>query len=168
MNLNAIKRSISSLRRSFEGSLHQTALASPNNQRDLGVQMNNNLTWSLNCNTRLNKAWRFFYFLKRSTAKIAGWKTKLNTYTGYIVYVVDYASHVWFAKKGDMNALERLQRKSKLWIMNYPSNKTYKERFEHLKLLPLSFNLELHELLFFLGILPTNTTKTFLNIYEVL
>ena len=37
--------------------------------------------------------------------------------------------------------------------MNYPSNKTYKEGLERLKLLPLSFYFDLHDLLFLLHII---------------
>ena len=58
-----------SLRGCFEGSLNGTALASAKNQRYLGVLKKNNLMWSLNCNTRLNKARRAFYFLKRNISK---------------------------------------------------------------------------------------------------
>ena len=139
-----------SLRGIFEGSLSGTALASAKNQRYLGVLKKNNLMWSLNCNTRLNKAWQAFYFLKRNISKIASWKTKLKAYTGYVP-VVAYASQVWYASKGDMKALERLQRKVTLWIMNYPLNKTYEERLQ-LNLLPLWFYFELHDLLFLLDI----------------
>ena len=102
MNLNAEKYVSLSLRGVFDGRVNGTTLASALYQRDLGVLMINNLTWRLNCNTRLNKAWRAFYFLKRNISKIASWKTKLNAYTGFVVPVVAYASQVWYASKGDM------------------------------------------------------------------
>ena len=89
----------------------QLAHASAKNQRYLGVLMKNNLTWSLNCNTQLIKAWRAFYFLKRNISKIASWKTKLNTYAGYVVSVVAYASQVCYASKRDMKAREKRRRK---------------------------------------------------------
>ena len=101
MKLNAKKCASISLRGSIEGSLNGKTLVSAK-KRDLGDLMNNNSTWSLKRNTRLNKAWRAFYFLKRNISKIPSWKTKLNAYSGYVVPVIAYASEIWYASKGDM------------------------------------------------------------------
>ena len=65
--------------------------------------------------------------LKRNIQKIMSWKTKWNACTGYVVHVVGYASQVWYAYKGDMKALEKLERKATLVIMNYPSDMSHKE-----------------------------------------
>ena len=54
-----------------------------------------------------------------------------------------------------MKALERLQKKATLWIMNYPSDNTYKERHERLKLLLVSLYFELHDFFLLLDILAS-------------
>ena len=63
-------------------------------QKDLGVIISRNLSWSDNCSRRTTKAWRSFWFLKRNSSHKANPVTKLNAYFGYVVPVLTYASQV--------------------------------------------------------------------------
>ena len=113
------------------------------------------LSWKLNADQRCKKAWKAFYFLKRNISPLASKDTKLNAYVGYVIPVISYASPTWFANKTETKSIESIQRKATKWILN-SSCKSYKKRLIELKLLPLSYYFELHDLLMLVSILNGN------------
>ena len=120
--------------------------------KDLGVIVSNSLNWRENCDKRLSKATRSFFFLKRSMSQNASGRTKLNAYCGYIVPILSYASQVWYPNKSELRLLEKLQKRASKWILGESSD-CYSTRCKKLKLLPLSLYSEMHDLLFFLCVI---------------
>ena len=123
-------------------------------QKDLGVVMSRNLSWSANCQLRTTKAWKAFYTLKRNVSSRTSMETKLNAYIGYVVPVLTYASQVWYPSKTDMKSIEKIQQKATKWICG--GNDEYHQRLETLKILPLSMYMEMHDVLYLLSILEGN------------
>ena len=116
-------------------------------QKDLGLIISRNLSWSDICSQKKTKARRSFWFLKRNCSHKANPVTKLNAYVGYVVPVLTYASQVGNASKTDLKSLERVQRKATAWICGNDAD--YKQRLLKLNVLPVSLYLELHHILFF-------------------
>ena len=110
------------------------------------------LSWKANIKKRCSKAWKAFYFLKRNISNLASQTKKLNAYVGYVIPVISYASQAWFANKTESKGIERIQRKATSWIIsNWEIS--YKQRLSTLKLLPLSYYFELHDLLMLISLL---------------
>ena len=114
-------------------------------QKDLGIQVCDNLTWHQNASTRASKTLKALWYLRRNLHHRTLPQVKLNAYTGYIVPIISYACQVWYPSKCDLVLIERIQKSSTKRIIG--SSLTYKERLIKLKILPLSFYFELHSLL---------------------
>ena len=119
--------------------------------RDLGIQMTANLSWSSNCESRVQSAIKAFYLIKRNVSSKASTKSKLDLYIGYIVPIATYASQVWYANKSELKQLERIQRKATAWILS-STEIDYPQRLRLLMLLPLSMYIELHDILFLFAV----------------
>ena len=126
--------------------LNKRPVASKTEQKDLGIIMSRKLSWKSNIQKRCRKATRAFYFLKRNTSVLANTRTKLNAYVGYVMPIISYASMTWFANKTESKEIERIQKRATSWIIGGWDMK-YKERLKKLRLLPLTYYFELHDLL---------------------
>ena len=73
--------------------------------------------------------------------------------------IISYASMTWFANKTESKEIERIQKRATSWIIG-GWDMNYKERLLELKLLPLTYYFELHDLLtltaLMLGALTSN------------
>ena len=115
-------------------------------QKDLGILMCDNLSWSVNAENCISKAMGAFYKIKRNISKKTSLKSKLNINCGYVVPIKSYASQKWYPNKAELRQLERLQKRATSWITNN-FKISYTERLKILKLLPLSMYFELHDIL---------------------
>ena len=132
--------------------LNSKTLSNKSEQKDLGIIMATKLSWKANMKKRCSKAWKAFYFLKRNISNLASQTTKLNAYVGYVIPVISYASQAWFGNKTESKDIERIQRKATSWIIsNWEIS--YKQRLTTMKLLPLSYYFELHDLLMLISLL---------------
>ena len=120
-------------------------------RRDLGIQMTANLSWSSNCESRVQSTIKAVYLIKRNVSSKASTKSKLDLYIGYIVPIATYASQVWYANKSELKQLERIQRKATAWILSN-TEIDYPQRLRLLMLLPLSMYIELHDILFLFAV----------------
>ena len=123
-------------------------------QKDLGVIISAKLSWRANSLKRCKKASKAFY-LKRNGSVLANTRTKLNAYVGYVIPVISYALMVWFVNKTECKEVESIQKKATAWILS-SWEMNYKSRMAKLKLLPLSYYFELHDLLTLLTLLGGN------------
>ena len=114
-------------------------------QKNLGVVLSRNLSWSANCQRRTTKAWKTFYTLKRNVSSRTSMKTKLNAYIGYVVPVLTYASQIWYPSKTDMRSIEKIQHKATKWICG--GNDEYHRSTENIS---LSMYMENHNILYLL------------------
>ena len=111
-------------------------------------------SWRANSLKRWKKASKAFYFLKQNVSDLANTRKKLNAYVGYVIPVISYASMVWFVNKTECK-VERIQKKATTWILS-SWEMSYKSRIAKLKLQPLSYYFELHDLLTLLTLLGGN------------
>ena len=116
--------------------------------------MNRDLKWGLHVETRCRKATQSFFLLKRCLPQTASFPCKLKAYRAYLVPILTYASLVWYGKCGNCVRLEVIQKRAMRWIVASATGRecSFKDTYRHLKLLPLSLYLELHDILFLLQI----------------
>ena len=112
-------------------------------------------SWRANSLKRCKKASKAFYFLKRNVSVLANTRTKLNAYVGYVIPVISYASMVRFVNKTECKKVERIQNKATAWILS-SWEMNYKSTMAKLKLLPLSYYFDFHDLLTLLILLGGN------------
>ena len=60
-------------------------------QKDLGIQICDNLTWYQNASTRASKTLKALWYLRRNLHHRTLPQVKLNAYKGYIVPIISYA-----------------------------------------------------------------------------
>ena len=108
----------------------------------------------LHVETRCRKATQCFFLLKRCLPRTASLLCKLNAYRAYLVPILTYASPVWYVNCGNCMRLEVIQKQALRWIVASAigGECNLKDTYHHLKLLPLSLYLELHDILFLLQI----------------
>ena len=123
---------------------------SANRQKDLGVGVTENLTWTANANGRFSKAMGALWYLKRNISNKTTAINKLNAYKGYVVPIVPYASEKFHPNKKDIILLEKIQKKATKSILG--NSIDYKNRLLTLNTLPLAMYLELHSLLLYCNI----------------
>ena len=152
MPLNEDKCNLLNLKGKMEVTLFNTNVDTAKTQKDLGILMCHNLSWSVNAENRISKAMGAFYKIKRNISKKTSLKSKLNLYCGYIVPIISYASQTWYPNKAELRQLERVQKRATSWITNN-FKMSYTERLKFLKLLPLSMYFELHDILYLVSLL---------------
>uniref|UniRef100_A0A1X7TJ20 Reverse transcriptase domain-containing protein n=1 Tax=Amphimedon queenslandica TaxID=400682 RepID=A0A1X7TJ20_AMPQE len=127
--------------------------------KDLGVLFSSSLSWSPQVKAVLKKAYGVLWMLKHvfpCTTTTTAVKRKL--YLTLVIPILTYCCQVWRPSLiKDIVALELLQRRATKYILNdFVSD--YKTRLLHLKLLPLSYQLELVEITFFISQLRSRTS----------
>ena len=117
-------------------------------ERDLGVVISEDLSWVAQTKTRCNKTYRAFFNLKRNTSPLSSLYSRLNMFCGYVVPILTHYSPVWHANRTFMKELELVQKRATKWICR-TSQEYYKTRLIQLKLLPVNFYIEMHDILIF-------------------
>ena len=115
------------------------------NQRDIGLQVSENLNWNENCSFRKRKGLCAFSRLKRNISQKCEQKSKLNAFLGYVVPIVTYSSQAWFPNELELKEFEKLQKIATKWILS--KKQSYKQRLVILNLLSFSLYIEVHDLL---------------------
>ena len=135
---------------SIKAKIGEKDLESVKSQHDLGPILQKNLSWNENCLSRSRKAMSALFQIKCNLSSSFDWKVKLNAYTGYVVPIPVYAFQTWLPSRSNLHDFEKVQHHATKWILN--SNQSYRNRLLTLKLLPLSFYVEMHDLLLLLSI----------------
>ena len=117
MSLNSIKCKILSFRGEGALSLCGKELPAESREKDLGLNICNNLNWSLHAKERCSKSMNALFSIKRNTSEKAPRQTKLSVCCGYIVPILTYGSQVPSYNKGDLKKLESVQRRAAKWII---------------------------------------------------
>ena len=94
MILNAKQSSLLLLKGDLKTDIFGIQLPIVKKQKDLGVLVISDLTWSSNVDLRTSKALRELYQIKRNMRKNVTLQGKLNAYTGYFVPILVYSSQV--------------------------------------------------------------------------
>ena len=79
-------------------------------QKDLGIQVCDNLILHQKASTRASKTLKALWFLRRHLHHRTLPQVKLNAYKGYIVPIISYACQMWYPSKCDLVLIERIQK----------------------------------------------------------
>ena len=167
MILNAKKSSLLLLKGDLKTDIFGVELPTVKEQKDLGVLVGSDLTWSSNVDLRTSKALRALYQIKRNVGKNVTLQAKLKAYTGYVVPILVYSSQVSHLTTTCLRKVEKIQRLATKWFFGV--NVDYKTRLIKCGLLPLSMYIELHDVLFMRDLLRNKydyTTTDEMNLKE--
>ena len=109
---------------------------------DLGLTIENNLTWKTHINNIVTKANKKLWLIIRCLGFFAPVNTKRLTYVSLVWSVLEYASCLWSPiSKELIKSLETIQRKATNLILNNPfhdapNHLSYKQQLKELNLLP--------------------------------
>ena len=135
------------------GSLLQTSVG----VKDLGIQIQSDLTWEIHLEERMMKANRVFYSLRNVAFKV-NMRIELKLYKWMSLPVLMYGSSCCNLNRGDMRNVERFQRKVVSWITN-SKTLSYIEQLRLSNLLPLPMYYQLNDLLILSSLQQTQLTK---------
>ena len=125
--------------------LNSASVEIVSSHKDLGLTMTHNLNRSLHISTRLQKTYNIFFFDRRDVCGAISLKTKLYLCKSTIFNTLCYASPCWFASRGDMRKIEKLQRRVTERVLPWRSD--YRERLIFLNLLPIPMYFQVLEVL---------------------
>ena len=123
-------------------------LSESSHQRDLGIIITENLSWSSHYNLICSKAYRALNLIRRSIPQNTSVSTKKTLYVTLVRSHLSYCCQIWRPYQvKDIIQLERIQRRATKYIV---PDLPYKSRLIKLNLLPLMYWLELQDLYFFI------------------
>lgn len=133
-------------------------------QKDLGIFLSTNLSWSGHIDYILAKAYKTLNLLRRTFKNNNSVSTKKALYLSLVRSQVTFCSQIWRPHKiKDIIRLENLQRRATKYILHdYISD--YKTRLIALKLLPLMTWFEYNDVVFYFSCTKSITER--FNIFE--
>lgn len=151
--LNALKCShmhfsLSGKEQTTKYQVNDTVIKYSSSYKDLGILVNGSLSWSAHINQICSKAYRSFHIIKRNIPPISSINLRKQLYLSLVRSHLTYCSQLWRPHLfKDIKNLEKVQRRASKFILHdYSSN--YRTRLLSLNLLPLSYWLELQDILF--------------------
>ena len=132
--------------------LNESPLTVTPYEKDLGVWVASDLTWSKNITEGCAKANKLLGFLRRTTLDIGSVRTRRTLYLAVVHPALGYAAQVWCPQTVKLiEKLERIQRRATKYILGLPflCAESYKERLLSTDLLPLCYWHEFLDLVFF-------------------
>ena len=121
-------------------------------EKDLGIWIASDLTWSKHVLDRCARANKLLGFVKRCSGEISDVRTRRTLYLSLVRSVFGYSSQVWLPQTVTLiQRVERVQKRATKYTLNLPylCSETYRERLVSLGLLPLSYWHEYLDLVFF-------------------
>ena len=131
--------------------------------QDLGIMVDEKLSWTKHYNHISLKAYRTLHLIRRSISPSAPVNIKKHLYIMLVRSQLTYCSQLWRPRLiKDIKCLERVQRRAtKFVLQDYPSD--YKTRLLSLKLLPLMYWFELQDILFLIRFFKDPSDNNILN-----
>lgn len=155
LNLNVSKCKVLCLTRShspihFNYCINGESVERVTEIKDLGVIIDNTLSWNKHVNTTVAKANQALGLIKRTVGFNAPDNVKLQLFKSLVRSKLEYCSQAWngLTIKNRVK-LERVQRAATRYILNFPDNMSYTERLSKTNLLPLSYRRDVLDLKFF-------------------
>ena len=105
MRLNDNKTHLLNIKGNIKASIDNHKLDQVKNQRDLGLQVSENLNWNENCSFRKPKGMCVFFKLRRNFSQKGEQKSELIAYLSYVVPIVTYCSQAWFPNKSQLKEI---------------------------------------------------------------
>ena len=136
----------------FDYHLGDTTLVHVRKEKDLGCIITNHLTWDQQVLVVVCKANKMLGLLRRTCSLlITNTKVRRSLYLSLVKCHLDYATQVWSPALTSLKIeIENVQRRATRWILKQrKGEKSYKERRVTVKLLPLCYDREVKDLVFF-------------------
>ncbi len=155
MKFNASKCTILSVTRkhnpvNFNYTMNNTILEKVKSMKDLGVWVTHDLIWSTHCEKIIAKGRSSLAFIKRAVGFHAPQTVSKQLYISMVRSILEYCPQVWSsASLKCSQQVESIQRQATKYILNYPADKSYKERLMELNILPLCYRREMSDLVFY-------------------
>lgn len=120
-------------------------------EKDLGVLMNNILSWDDHVYSVTAKGNKMLGLLKRTCPQLTNTIVRRTLYLTLVKSQLSYATEVWSPPTIKLRSrVESLQRRATLWILKSKRGEmSYKQRLATLDLLPLCYEREIKDLVLF-------------------
>ena len=143
-----------------------SVIVSAHEQKDLGVIVTDDLSWSCHYNKICKKAYLSLHLIKRALPASASVLLKKQLFISLVRSHFSYCSQLWKPLHvKDILSLERVQRRATKFILNdYVSD--YKTRLRRLSFLPLSLWLDLRDVMFLVKCLQSKSDDSNFNIFD--
>ena len=127
--------------------LNQVQLERVTNEKDV----TRTLSWDQHVHTIVSKANRLLRLLKRTCPLLTDLSVRRTLYLALVKSQLAYATQVWSSSQISLKTeIERVQRRATRWILQTRVGEmSYKDRLLALNLLPLTFDRELKDMVFF-------------------
>ena len=134
-------------------------------EKDVGVSNTDPLAWNTHIHAITAKANKLLGLLKRTCPLLNDVSARRSLYLALVKSQISYATQVWSPDKIALKTqIERVQKRATRWILKQRvSVMSYRDRLLTLKLLPLTFDRELKDLVFFY---KCRKGFTDLNVYD--
>ena len=131
--------------------LNNTQLVRVSAEKDLGVTITGTLSWHPYIYTIITWDNKLLGLLKRTCPSLTDVSTRRAPYLSLVKSQLCYATQVWSPAQVSLKAqVERVQRRATRWILQTRIGEMfYKDRLITLDLLPLTYDRELKDLVFF-------------------
>ena len=132
--------------------INETTVNSTDVERDLGVSVDNDLTWHAQVCHQAARANKLLGYVKRNSRHIRSIHVRRTLYLGLVRSHLGYATQVWAPQTIELiSKLESTQRRATKFFLSLPffTDVKYKERVISLNLLPICYWHEFLDLVFF-------------------
>ena len=143
----------------FSYTLDDRILDYETQEKDLGVIVNDSLTWCDHHRHVINKALQMFGLIKRTFHFVINSTRKRTLYLAIIRSQFEHCSIIWRpVTDTDIDKFESLQKNSIKGILNetfvrYSDREIYLKKCKHVNLLPINKKFDLNDLIFFYKII---------------
>lgn len=156
LKFNESKCKVSSITRKkhpicFNYKLGSTDLLKVKEEKDLGVTVTDTLSWNPHIQNIVSKANKLLGLLKRTCPLLPDANVRRSLYLSIVKSQLSYATVVWSPHHIYLKLkIERVQRRATRWILKERLHESsYKERLIKLNMLPLCYDREIKDLIFF-------------------
>ena len=135
----------------FNYHLGSSPLVRVQQEKDLGVIVENNLLWNSHIHMVTGKANKMLGLLKRTCPLLTETKIRRSLFLSLVKSQLCYGSEVWSPSNVSLKVkIEKIQRRATRWILKSRMGEiSYKERLQSLNMLPLCYDREIRDLVFF-------------------
>ena len=135
----------------FNYKLGSTDLLKVKEEKDLGVTVTDTLSWNPHIQNIVSKANKLLGLLKRTCPLLPDANVRRTLYLSIVKSQLSYATVVWSPHHIYLKLkIERVQRRATRWILKERLHESsYKERLIKLNMLPLCYDREIKDLIFF-------------------
>ena len=143
----------------FNYTLGRNILDYETEEKDLGVIVDNNFSWTEQHNQIINKASQMLGLLKRTCHFVVSNHRKRTLYLAMVRSQFEHCSQIWRpVTPTQISTFECLQKNAIKWILNeefisYSDNEIYLKKCSDINIIPINKKFDLNDILLFLKII---------------